>query len=159
LQLTKQEKTGRKIMSILNDINTRITEAAQSAGSATAMARTVVSDNQVVRRYQDAYAVAKTANAFGNVTKILGIVSAVIIAFIGLIMMLFTATSFDSAGAGFVMFLFTLTFGAIVGAIFYILGIVLSALGQILMSGLDTAVNGSPFMTQEQKAQAMNLTH
>ena len=146
-------------MSILNDINAKITEAAQAADSPSSSAKTVVSDNQAVRRYQDAYTVAKTANAFGNFTKILGIISAGIIGLIGLIMMLFTATSFDSAGAGFVMFLFTVTLGAIVGAIFYILGIVLSALGQNLMATLDTAVNGSPFMTQEQKAQAMNLTH
>lgn len=145
-------------MSILQDINTKINDAAQASVTASAETKTmVVSDNQAVRRYQDAYTVAKTANVFGSFTKTIGLVSAGIICFIGLIMMLFTATSWG-AGAGFVMFLFALTFGAIVGAIFYILGIVLSALGQNLMATLDTAVNGSPFMTQEQKAQAMNLT-
>lgn len=145
-------------MSILGDINTRINDAAQASVTASSETKTmVVSDNQAVRRYQDAYTVAKTANAFGSFTKTIGLVSAGIICFIGLIMMLFTATSWG-AGAGFVMFLFALTFGVIVGAIFYILGIVLSALGQNLMATLDTAVNGSPFMTEEQKAQAMNLT-
>ncbi len=68
------------------------------------------------------------------------------------------AASFDSAGAGFVLFLTMLSFAALVGALFYIMGIVLSALGQNLMATLYTAVNGSPFMSQEQKAQAMGFT-
>jgi len=117
----------------------------------------VVSNNPAVRRYQDAYTIAKTANGFGSFTKTTGLISAGIIGVIGLLMMLFTAT-WAGAGAGFAIFLFMLTIGAIVGAIFYILGILLSALGQNLMATLDTAVNGSPFMTQEQKAEAMNLT-
>jgi len=145
-------------MSILHDINAKITEAAQASADTPLEVKAVVSDNQAVRRYQDAYTVAKTANAFGSFTKTIGLIGAGIIGVIGLMMMLFTATTLG-AGAGFVMFLFALTFGAIVGAIFYILGIVLSALGQNLMATLDTAVNGSPFMSQEQKAQAMNLTN
>lgn len=145
-------------MSILGDIDTRLNQAAESSVNTLSETKTIISDNQVVRRYQDSYTVARTANAFGSLTKTIGLVSAGIIGVIGLMMMLFTAT-YWGAGAGFVMFLFTLTFGAIVGAIFYILGIVLSALGQNLMATLDTAVNGSPFMSQEQKAQAMNLTN
>jgi len=145
-------------MSILQDINTKINDAAQASITASSEIKTIVSDNQVVRRYQDSYTVARTANAFGNLTKTIGLVSAGIIGFIGLILTIIAAASFDSAGAGFVLFLTVLAFGAIVGTIFYILGIVLSALGQNLMATLDTAVNGSPFMTQEQKAQAMNLT-
>ncbi len=144
-------------MSILGDIDAKLNQAAESSVNTVSETKTVISDNQVVRRYQDSYTVARTANAFGSLTKTIGLVSAGIIGVIGLLMMLFTAT-YWGAGAGFVMFLFTLTFAAIVGAIFYIFGIALSALGQNLMATLDTAVNGSPFMTQEQKAQAMNLT-
>lgn len=144
-------------MSILGDIDARLNQAAESSANTVSETKTMISDNQVVRRYQDFYTVARTANAFGSLTKTLGIVSAGTIGVIGLMMMLFMAT-YLGAGAGFVMFLFTLTLGAIVGAIFYIFGIALSALGQNLMATLDTAVNGSPFMTQEQKAQAMNLT-
>lgn len=55
------------------------------------------------------------------------------------------------------MFLIALVIGAVVVAIFYVFGIVLSALGQNLMATLDTAVYASPFLTQEQKAQAMNI--
>jgi hypothetical protein len=145
-------------MSILHDINVKITEAAQASADTPPEVKTIASNNQAVRRYQDAYTVAKTANAFGTFTKTIGLISAGIIGVIGLIMMLLTATSLG-AGAGFVMLLFTLTLGAIVGAIFYILGIALSALGQNLMAALDTAVNSSPFMTLEQKAQAMNFTN
>jgi hypothetical protein len=144
-------------MSFLDDINTKISDAAQGS-AASAEPKMTVSDHQTVRRYQDAYAVAKTVNAFGSFTKTIGMIGAGIIGLIGLLLMLLTATSLDSAGAGFVMFLFMATLGAIVGAIFYILGIALSALGQNLMATLDTAVNGSPFMTLEQKAQAMSFT-
>ncbi len=145
-------------MSILHDINAKITEAAQASANPPPEVKAAASNNQAVRRYQDAYTVAKTANAFGSFTKTIGIIGAGIIGVIGLLMMLFTAT-YWGAGAGFVMFLFTLTFAAIVGAIFYIMGIMLSASGQNLMAALDTAVNSSPFMTLEQKAQAMNLTY
>lgn len=139
-------------MSMLGDINT-----AQTAVNPSSEARTMVSDDQVVRRYQDSYTIARTANTFGNLTKIAGFVGAGIIGFIGLLLTFITVASFRDSGVGFVVFLIALTLGAVIGAIFYILGIVLSALGQNLMATLDSAVHGSPFMTNEQKAQAMNI--
>jgi hypothetical protein len=41
--------------------------------------------------------------------------------------------------------------------VFFVLGIIVSAQGEILKANLDGAVNTSPFMTNEQKAQAMDL--
>lgn len=145
-------------MSIMGDIDAKLNQAAESSVNTVSETKTIISDNQVVRRYQDSYTVARTANAFGSLTKTIGLVSAGIIGLIGLIMTLIIAASFSSSGIGFIVFLVAVVLGAIVGAIFYIFGIVLSALGQNLMATLDTAVHGSPFMTQEQKAQAMNLT-
>lgn len=145
-------------MSILNDIDAKLGQAAEHSVNTVSETKPTISDNQVVRRYQDSYMVARTANAFGSLTKTIGLVSAGIICLIGLIMTLIIAASFGSSGIGFIVFLVAVVIGAIVGAIFYIFGIVLSALGQNLMATLDTAVHGSPFMSQEQKAQAMNLT-
>jgi hypothetical protein len=42
-------------------------------------------------------------------------------------------------------------------ALFFILGSLVSAQGQILKATLDGAVNTSPFLTDEQRAQMMRL--
>ena len=144
-------------MSILGDINPTQNQSTNTAFGANSEPSVVLSDNQVVRRYQDSYTVARTATAFGNLAKVAGFVCAGIIGFIGLLLTFITVASFRDSGVGFVVFLIVLVFGAIIGAIFYVFGIVLSALGQNLMATLDAAVHGSPFMTQEQKAQAMNI--
>jgi hypothetical protein len=39
----------------------------------------------------------------------------------------------------------------------YVLGILVSAQGQILKASLDNAVNGSPFLTNEHRAKVMSL--
>ena len=144
-------------MSILGDTNPT-QNPSQSTINMQPESRIASSNNQVVRRYQDSYIIAKTANTFGNLAKIVGFVVAGVIAFIGLLLTFITVASFRDSGVGFVVFLIALTLGAVIGSIFYVLGILLSALGQNLMATLDAAVHGSPFMSDEQKAQAMNLT-
>jgi hypothetical protein len=42
-------------------------------------------------------------------------------------------------------------------ALFFVLGIIVSAQGQILKANLDSAVNTSPFLTTQQKARVMDL--
>lgn len=145
-------------MSILGDVNPTQNQSNQSSVFGGNSESTVIlSDNQVVRRYQDSYTVARTANAFGKLAKLVAFGSAGIIGFIGLLLTFITIGSYRDSGVGFVVFLIALVTGAVVGAIFYVFGIVLSALGQNLMAVLDSAVYASPFMTQEQKAQVMNL--
>ena len=145
-------------MSILGDINPTQHQSNPSAVFGANSESTVIySDNQIVRRYQDSYTVARTANAFGNLAKLIGFGSAAVIGFIGLLLTFIAVGSYRDFGVAFVVFLIALVIGAVVGAIFYVFGIVLSALGQNLMAVLDAAVYASPFMTQEQKAQAMNL--
>jgi hypothetical protein len=46
---------------------------------------------------------------------------------------------------------------ATVGGIIFCLGILISALGQLMLATLDSAVHGSPFLDDEQKAEAMSL--
>lgn len=144
-------------MSILGDTNPNQTQEPQSTINMHPESRAASGDYQVVRRYQDSYLVAKTANTFGNLAKIVGFAVAGVIAFIGLLLTFITVASFRDSGVGFVVFLIALTLGAVIGGIFYVFGILLSALGQNLMATLDAAVHGSPFMSDEQKAQAMNL--
>ncbi len=63
-------------MSIFEDINAKINDAAQASVTASVETKMSFSDNQTVRRYQDTYTVARTANAFGSFTKIIGLVGA-----------------------------------------------------------------------------------
>jgi hypothetical protein len=145
-------------MSILGDINQTQNQSSQSVFDGTGSEPTVIlSDNQVVRRYQESYSVARTANAFGKLAKLVGFASAGVIGFIGLLLTFIAISSYRDSGVGFVVFLIALVVGAIIGAIFYVFGIVLSTLAQNLMAALDGAVYASPFLTQEQKAQAMNI--
>jgi hypothetical protein len=50
-----------------------------------------------------------------------------------------------------------IVFGALVALIGWIVGIVLEGYGQYLQATLDTAVNGSPFLSNLQRAQLMRL--
>lgn len=120
----------------------------------------------VMKRYKDAYAVANIANGFGKLTKTLGIIVAGLIILAGLIFAAYAAGSSSNSfgidtspgpGAGLMMFFVFSFWGVFWGAIVYLLGVVLSALGQNLMASLDTAVYNSPFLTDEQKAWAMGV--
>lgn len=58
-------------MSILGDLNTTQNQSNQAANFGTNSEPTIIlSDNQVVRRYQDSYTIARTANAFGKLAKL-----------------------------------------------------------------------------------------
>ena len=48
--------------------------------------------------------------------------------------------------------------GILVGGIGYLLGLLISAQGQILLVQADSAVHTSPFMTNEEKAKVMSLS-
>ena len=43
--------------------------------------------------------------------------------------------------------------GGILALTFFVLGVIISAEGQLLLAALDTAVNSSPFLTDDQRAQ------
>ena len=45
----------------------------------------------------------------------------------------------------------------LVGALFFILGVLVSAQGQLLKASVDGAVNNSPFLTNEQRAKIMSI--
>ena len=94
----------------------------------------------LMKRYRDAYLVARATATIGKVIKGIGI----LVIAMGLI----NAGQSASAIGLFV---------ALVGALLYCAGVLVAAQGQILLASLDTAVNSSPFLTNEEKAKAMSL--
>ena len=144
-------------MPILGEVNAaQQNQAAQTAFKTASDSKETLGSNQFTVRYQDSYKVAKVIDTFGGFAKIAGYVSAGIICFIGLLLTFVTIASYSDSGVAFVVFLIAITLGAVVGAFFYILGLVLSALGQNLMAVLDTAVNTSPYLNQNQKVKLMS---
>lgn len=103
----------------------------------------------IVKRYTDAYLVARTTTVIGEVIKVGGIlVAALIVA---------GSWFMDSKiGAGFVGYAGSIL-GAAVALVFYVLGVLVVAQGQILRATLDTAVNSSTQISKEDVARVLSL--
>ena len=111
-------------------------------------------------RYGDAYLVARTTVGMGSGIKIIGILLGVLMCAGGFII----AVAFsEAAGKGndAIIFISILTivggFGIFAGALLFLQGILISAQGQTLKASLDSAVNNSPFLSNEQRAKIMSL--
>jgi len=102
------------------------------------------------RRYQDAYLVARATTAIGVVVKFVGIGLGVLVFLVVVVI----GSQADRAGAGFMG---GLVFGAVVAIPLYVLGVLVSALGEVLKATLDTAVHGSPFLGKDDMARVMSL--
>lgn len=101
-------------------------------------------------RYQDAYLSARGMTAFGSTVKMFAMVVLALMILVGFVVasqsggaFFMAFTSFAAAGIGFSICL-------------YILGILISAQGQILKATLDTAVNSSPFLTKDEMKEVMS---
>ena len=103
----------------------------------------------LMRRYRDAYLVAKVTDGFGGMIKGIGIVIAVLLALVSLMLM--------GKDASFALGVVMLMSGIIAGVWIYIAGVLVSTQGQILKASLDGAVNSSPFLADEHKAKIMSL--
>ncbi|HXU29306.1 MAG TPA: hypothetical protein VN851_01910 [Thermoanaerobaculia bacterium] len=92
-------------------------------------------------RYTDAYLVARAVNGTGQTVKFVGYVVAALLTLIGFV----AANQFGAVGvfAGLLL-------GGLTALPFYALGVLVSAQGQILMANLDTAVNSSPLLSQDE---------
>jgi hypothetical protein len=102
--------------------------------------------HSVMSRYTDAYLIARTITAFGEVVKVIAFATGGGIALISLV------ASFNSK-----VYIGGIIFGAIGGILIYVLGILVVALGQILKATLDTAVNTSPLLTKDEMREIMSL--
>jgi hypothetical protein len=102
----------------------------------------------VMRRYHDAYRVANIIARVGESVKVVGVALAILFGFLGL----FSASQVGTAG------LFAGLFAAaLFGVASWLSGVLVNALGQLLIASLDGAVNGSPFLSDDQRARAMSL--
>jgi len=103
----------------------------------------------ISRRYTDAYRVAGAIITFGAAVKVVGAVVAAIIAVGGLA---------SSEQLGIRGLIGGLLLGAMVGLVFWIAGVFVTAQGQLLRASLDTAVNTSPLFSNTEKAKMMGIT-
>lgn len=99
----------------------------------------------IMARYKDAYRIARAVTGFGDTVKVLAFVLGVIVAVIGV-------------AAGSIYFVVGgIALGVVIGLPIFILGILVSAQGQILKATLDSAVNSSPLLTKDEIRQILSL--
>lgn len=104
----------------------------------------------VTRRYQDAYTVAAAVIGIGNTIKGIALVIGGLFALGGLII--------STQGVGGMMAgVGTVAFGVGIGIVVYLVGILISAQGQVVRATLDTAVNTSPFLDDRTRASILTL--
>lgn len=108
----------------------------------------------VMSRYRDAYHVARATTAIGGTVKVIGIVLASLVVLVVIAIALY---AFNERGIMQVS-IPAVVFGLIFGIPVYVLGILVSAHGQVLKATLDSAVHTSPFLTDDQKLKVMSLT-
>ena len=115
----------------------------------------------VMKRYYDAYLVANMTTAFGNIIKGIGMVLAFVIFSGGVLAFSLSSTGplgrNQESAALFTFVVPSLILAILTGTTFYLLGVLVAAQGQVLKASLDCAVNGSPFLTDEQRAKTMTL--
>lgn len=105
----------------------------------------------VVHRYRNAYHHARAICTMGSLVKGAALALAGLFAFAGLVMSQQSHQGSMYVAAG-------IAAAIAVGVPVYILGILVSAQGEILKATLDTAVQSSPFMSEGQMREAMGLS-
>jgi hypothetical protein len=113
--------------------------------------------NSARDRYKNAYLVAGTITFVGGSIKGISIILAGVIA-VSSILKSQQLGQDSGQDASFLMYA-GLGFALVTGVIGYILGILVCAVGEIHKATLDSAVNTSPFLSDNQKAEAMSLPH
>jgi hypothetical protein len=106
-------------------------------------------------RYRDAYRMATGAVVIGGTLKIMAVCAG---GFVLIMSMLPVSRAIAvTGGADTTALLIGLVAAVLVGVPLYALGILVSAHGQMLKATLDTAVNTSPLLENDQKASIMSL--
>lgn len=111
------------------------------------------------KRYKDAYRVARITTGVGSTIKGVGALLGILI-FLGVFALAAGQRNVYGVRGGDIQVISLIVatiFGGTVWLVFFIWGVLVSAQGQILKASLDGAVNGSPFLTNEQRATIMSL--
>ena len=98
-------------------------------------------------RYRDGYFLAGAIDRFGSVLKVVALIVGGLIALAGLIY----------AVAWAVVGIVLLLMGVLVGGLGYVLGVLVQAAGQLMKALFDVSVNGSHFLSDDQRAHVMSL--
>jgi len=104
----------------------------------------------VMTRYREAYLVARATTAIGGTVKVVAICLAVFVALAGIVIASSERGSVPMGIGGVLI-------GLIFGVPIYVLGVLVSAHGQVLKASLDSAVHTTPFLTDAQKLKVMSL--
>ena len=136
------------IAEILEKVTPGFEEAQEAANEgpppATPKRRTALT----VARYQEGYTIARAIDRFGGVIKDAALIIGSLLALIGLIV------CFNNSAMIGIPLIFL---GLLAGGIGYILGILVQSAGQLMKALFDVAVNGSHFLTDDQRAKVMSL--
>jgi hypothetical protein len=100
------------------------------------------------QRYHDGYLVANGIVLIGTIVKILSL-------FFGAIIIIVTATNSQTIGNQ-VLFVGIIT-GVAIALFGFVVGVLISAQGQIMQSMIDTAVNTSPLIDAAEKARLIGI--
>jgi hypothetical protein len=106
-------------------------------------------------RYKNAYFAADTISFVGGIIKGVSIILAGAIAVAAILKS--QQLGSDSGQDTSILVYAGLGFALVTGVIGYVLGILVCAVGEIHKATLDSAVNSSPFLSDDQKAEAMSL--
>ncbi len=109
-------------------------------------------ERKMLKRYRDYYTQANAIVSIGDAIKVIGIVLAGVVVLAALLLM--SQTKGDPAFG--VLFLGAIT-AITIGVVCYTLGMLVAALGQMLLAIVDIAVNSSPFLTDDLKAEVLSV--
>jgi uncharacterized membrane protein YjgN (DUF898 family) len=104
------------------------------------------------KRYKDAYFVSRLTSFIGWLLQFGAVVLAIIIIAAGV----FAASKMSDPNGGSpqiatAIIAAAFMWGIIFGALFYILGVLVAAQGQLILATLDTAVSCTPLLADDQK--------
>lgn len=102
----------------------------------------------LTRRYSDAYIAARALVVIGGIIKWVGVVLAIMILVIGIVMS-------SGSGGGRVFAFVGFALACLIGVPTFVLGILISAQGQIHLATLDTAVNTSRHLSNDDVAKIL----
>lgn len=112
--------------------------------------------SQLSHRYRDSYRVATWVVGFGRFCKFLGLLLGGLALIAGISMM-----GAPSAGLGVqweaVTGLFIIAAGLVSAIFFFILGVLVSSIGQMQRAMLDIAINSSPLINDDDRAEIMGI--
>ena len=106
----------------------------------------------VTSRYSDAYLVARSIDGIGVAIKSVGLV-------IGVVLAAASLAAGSKGGAGVVFAFMGVAVAGAIATVLFLLGTLASAQGQILKAALDTAVNSSHFLSDQDRARIMSLPY